>query len=65
MGTRLLGAMEILLEEMGIRLENEERLSYERAVDTARRQLGDEVFSRAWQEGRAMSTEQATKYAIR
>jgi hypothetical protein len=64
MGVRLLGATEALIEEVGIILENEERSPYDRALSTASKQLGEEVFSRAWREGHGMSMEQAIEYAL-
>jgi len=33
-------------------------------IAAARQQLGDEVFNRAWAEGKAMTKEEALKYAV-
>ena len=51
-----------LQEELDTVLEREDRLAYEHAVATARAQLGEQEFERAWQEGRAMSMEEAIDY---
>jgi tetratricopeptide (TPR) repeat protein len=61
---RVLGAVEALLESMDAILERVARLSYEHAVAAVRAQLGEEAFARAWQEGRAMSMEEAVAYAL-
>jgi hypothetical protein len=55
----LLGAAEALREAIGTPLPPVYRLDYERVVAKARAQLGNEHFSRAWAEGRAMTLEQA------
>jgi predicted ATPase/class 3 adenylate cyclase/Tfp pilus assembly protein PilF len=63
-GVRLLGAGEVLLESMGAVLDATEELAYERAVASARAQLGEEEFERLRQEGQDMSMEQAIEYAL-
>jgi predicted ATPase/class 3 adenylate cyclase/lipoprotein NlpI len=63
-GSRMLGATEALLESIGAVLDAEHRKIYERSVASARAQLGDEGFERAWEEGRAMSMEQAVEYEL-
>jgi predicted ATPase/class 3 adenylate cyclase len=62
--TRVLGAMEALLESIGTVLDREDRVPYERAVELARSQLGDAEYERLRAEGRAMSPEQAVVYAL-
>ena len=56
--TRLWGTAEALREAIGAPLPPIERADYERAVATARDQLGAESFDAAWAEGRAMTAEQ-------
>jgi predicted ATPase/class 3 adenylate cyclase len=63
-GARLLGAVEGLLQSLGVVLYREDRLPYEQSIQQARAQLGDEAFEHAWQEGRAMTMEQAIEYAL-
>ncbi|HUP27979.1 MAG TPA: tetratricopeptide repeat protein [Chloroflexia bacterium] len=63
-GTKLLGAVEGLVQSIGAVLDRDNRMPYERAVASAHSTLGDEIFNRAWQEGRAMSMEQALEYAL-
>jgi predicted ATPase len=63
-GTRLLGAVAVLLEAISALLDTNDRLPYTRAVAAARARLGDEAFQRAWDEGRAMTPEQAIAYAL-
>jgi predicted ATPase/class 3 adenylate cyclase len=68
--TRLLGAAIALREAAGamVYVYDAERVDYERNVANARAQLGGEpekaaAWEKAWQEGRAMSIEQAIEYA--
>jgi DNA-binding CsgD family transcriptional regulator len=60
----LWGAAEILREEVAAPMSAYEQAAYERAVGAARAQLDETAFAAAWQEGRAMSLEQATEYAL-
>jgi hypothetical protein len=64
-GAKVLVGVEGLLQNMGGVLDREDRLAYERAIASAWEQLNEDVFERAWQEGRAMSMEQAIEYALR
>jgi len=57
--TQLWGAAEALREAIGTPIPPVYRLGYERAVAKARAQVGNEVFARAWAEGRTMTPEQA------
>jgi hypothetical protein len=36
----------------------------EQHIGTARAQLGEDAFNQAWAEGKAMSTEEAIRYAL-
>src|SRR6266487_2682134 len=54
---RLFGVAELLVS-LGM-LDPLERADYQRTVESARAQLGEEAFSLAWAEGRAMTPEQA------
>ena len=56
---QLWGAAEALREAIDVPRLPVDRRSYEQAVATVRAQLGEEAFAIAWQEGRAMSPEQA------
>jgi predicted ATPase/DNA-binding winged helix-turn-helix (wHTH) protein/Tfp pilus assembly protein PilF len=61
---QLLGATEYLYETTGTRPNLAERAVRDRAVANARAALGEESFSAALAEGRAMSLEQAIAYAL-
>jgi non-specific serine/threonine protein kinase len=61
---RLWGAAERLRDEIGGPLPQNERSRYEQRVAAACAALGAECFDRAWQEGRAMTWEQAVEYAL-
>lgn len=56
---QLWGAAETLREAIDVLRLPVDRRGYEQAVATVRAQLGEEAFAIAWQEGRAMSPEQA------
>jgi predicted ATPase/transcriptional regulator with XRE-family HTH domain len=61
---RLLGAAEALLESAGIPLYAQvDRELQQRVSDAAREQLGEQACTAAWEEGRAMSFEEAVAYA--
>jgi predicted ATPase/DNA-binding SARP family transcriptional activator/Tfp pilus assembly protein PilF len=62
-GTTVLAAVARVLEDLGVVLDSEDRIPYERAVDLAREHLGKEEFEGAWQQGLAMSIEQAILYS--
>jgi hypothetical protein len=61
---RLLGAAESLLEAIGARIWPSNRADYDRIVAAARAGLDDVAFNAAWEEGRAMSPEEAVEYAL-
>ena len=55
---QLWGAAAVLREAIAYPLPPVERPLYERAMATARVQLGEQAFATAWQEGRTMTLEQ-------
>jgi tetratricopeptide (TPR) repeat protein len=61
---RLGGAAERLRQSIGCRPAPAARATYERALDVARAQLGEDAFAATWAEGRAMSLEQAIADAL-
>jgi predicted ATPase/class 3 adenylate cyclase/Tfp pilus assembly protein PilF len=61
---RIWGAAERLREELGAPLPPSERLRHDRQVAAARGAIGDDAgFGLAWQEGRALTLEQAIELA--
>ncbi len=56
---QLWGAAEALRDTMGAPIPPVYRVDYERAVTSARDQLGDRAFATTWAEGRAMTPDQA------
>jgi len=64
--TRLLGAAESLLEDVGgtLYVQAQDRSLYRSTVDSLRSHLDEETFSTAWAAGRAMSMQQAAEYAL-
>jgi hypothetical protein len=64
MGAKVLGSVEGLLESISAVLDREVRNLYERAVEKARSNLGASEYERVRAEGRAMSMEEAIKYAL-
>ena len=64
-GGRLFGAAEALREEMGNPIRVHERSSdYDQRVAAARAELGEEAFAEEWEEGRAMTIEEAIDYVL-
>src|SRR5262249_1107644 len=61
---RLLGAAEALRGTTGTRPPRAERAAHERAVADLCAALGEEAFTTAWSEGRAMTPQQAIVYAV-
>ena len=60
---RLLGAAEALLETAGIPLYAQvDRELHQRVAKAAREQLGERIWTAAWDEGRMMSFEEAVAY---
>jgi non-specific serine/threonine protein kinase len=68
-GARLLGAVEAITQALGLFQDLDPNLDadqaeYAQGVASARAQLGEEAFTAAWTEGRAMSMEQTIAYAL-
>ncbi|MBK9605214.1 MAG: tetratricopeptide repeat protein [Betaproteobacteria bacterium] len=62
---RIFGATEQLRSELGSPLAPKDQPRHDRRVAAARSALGDDaVFDRAWQEGRALTTEEAISLAL-
>ncbi len=61
---RLFGAAEELRERNNYSLEGPDRTDYDHNLTTARSQLDEASWQVAWEEGRAMSREQAIRYAM-
>ncbi len=61
---RLFGAAEASCEETGIPLEPAERTLVEPYLVGARSQLEEGTWTKAWEEGQAMSMEEAIEYAL-
>jgi predicted ATPase/transcriptional regulator with XRE-family HTH domain len=63
---RLFGAVEALLEGVGIRrrMDTSDQKEFDHYVAAVRTQLDEAAFAKAWAEGRAMTMEQAVAYAL-
>jgi predicted ATPase/DNA-binding SARP family transcriptional activator len=61
---RLLAAAEILRAESGVEVSPDEQIEYERTGNAIRQVLGAETFLGLWQEGRALSFDEAIAYAL-
>jgi hypothetical protein len=61
---RLWGTAQRLREEICAPLPPNEREEYDHQVAMARQALGEETFTAAWAEGRAMTLEQTMEYAL-
>ena len=61
---RLLSAGDRLFEESGAVIDPGDRPEFDRAVALAKKGLKPNAFTEIWAEGRAMSREQAIKYAV-
>jgi non-specific serine/threonine protein kinase len=61
---RLFGAAQILRRNMGAITDPADRPEFERNIELLRVRLPGEAFDNTWQEGRAMSMEQAITYAL-
>jgi predicted ATPase/class 3 adenylate cyclase len=62
--TRLLACAEALHEELGTRLLPHLVVENERTLAATRRQLGDAAFAEAWEQGRALTADQAVALAF-
>ena len=63
-GARLWGAANVLRQEIGNARSVHESIAYERQVKAVRAILTAEAFDQAWDEGRAMSLDDAVRYAL-
>ncbi|MGE3271136.1 MAG: LuxR C-terminal-related transcriptional regulator [Chloroflexota bacterium] len=61
---RLFGCVEALRNRAGAPLYPAEHADFEREVEALRQSLGHAAFENAWNEGRALSAEQAADYAL-
>jgi predicted ATPase/DNA-binding XRE family transcriptional regulator len=61
---QLFGAAAGLRAELGATQQSNDREYNERYIGIAREQLGDEAFTSAWEQGAAMSVEEAVAYAL-
>lgn len=61
---RLFGAADAIRSRIGTPIWPVNRPLYERDVAAARAALGEEAFRMAWEEGRAMTAEQAVEHAL-
>jgi len=61
---RLWGAADALRQEIGNARSVDESIVYERQVNSVRAMLTDEVFGQVWNEGRAMTLDDAVRYAL-
>jgi hypothetical protein len=61
---RLFGAAERLLQSLDAALDPSGSLDYDKNLADTRARLGEEAFSKAWQEGRTMPLEQAVTEAM-
>ena len=61
---RLFGALNELYQPIRLSLPLREREENEEALASARSALGEEAFAAAWQEGQAMTLEQARVFAL-
>lgn len=61
---RLLGVSEALNQKLGVILDPDDRLKFERDVAGTRASLEETAFGTAWAEGQALSLEQAIASAL-
>ncbi len=61
---RLVGAAEMLRKNQGTTMAPADRPEYEHCIKLLHSQLPEEAFATAWQEGQAMSLEEAIAYAL-
>ncbi|MDQ3952443.1 MAG: DUF4062 domain-containing protein [Actinomycetota bacterium] len=61
---RLIGAADRAREELGTPLPEGEKVAYNRYLAAAKDALGEEGFTAAWAEGRAMSLREAVDFAL-
>ena len=63
--TKLLGAVEALLERIGASLNPAERAGFDRTLGVARAQLDETTFNTEWAGGRVMTLEQTIRYVLK
>ena len=63
-GARLWGAVNVLRQEIGNARSVHDSIAYERQLKAVRAILTAEAFDQAWDEGRAMSFDDAVRYAL-
>jgi hypothetical protein len=61
---RLAGAADRQEERLGVQVWPVIRHERDTWLERARRALGDDQFARAWEDGRAMTREQALEFAL-
>ena len=61
---RLFGAAETLIPSICLEMSKTERAKHDQAIAATRAALGEEGFTTAWVEGRALTMEQAIAYAL-
>lgn len=61
---RLFGAVEAMFESIGFRVRPDDRADHDRKVAAVHARLDEETFAKAWEEGRTMTLEQASAYAM-
>jgi len=62
-GAKLLGAADGLMQELNAMWPREDHIAHLAALATAREQLAEETFRKAFAQGRAMSMERAVEIA--
>lgn len=61
---RLWGAVDTLRQEIGNARSVHDSIGYERQVKAVRAVLAADAFDQAWDEGRAMSVDNAARYTL-
>ena len=61
---RLLSAAETLYTPLRFEMSARERAEHDQATAAARAALGEKAFAAAWEEGKVLTLEQATEYAL-
>ena len=61
---RLWACAEALFQETGTAMSLAARRRYDREVDSARARLSSDAFDQAWNEGHALTLDEAVRYAL-
>jgi non-specific serine/threonine protein kinase len=61
---RLWGAADALHEALSLPMPPVDHITYDPYIEAVRTALGEEAFAAAWAEGRAMTTDEAIRYAV-